>query len=48
MAATILYFFEIKDAKGGQLVKPVKPAGKRFGVAAEGPGKPYMVQLNLK
>jgi hypothetical protein len=48
MAAMILYLFEIKDAKGGKLVEPVKPAGKRFGVAAEGPGKPYMVQLNLK
>jgi len=47
MAATILYLFEIKDAKGGKLVEPVKPAGKRFGVAAEGPGKPYMVQVKL-
>lgn len=48
MAATILCLFDITDAKGGKLREPVKPVGKRFGVAAEGPGKPFMVQLKLK
>jgi hypothetical protein len=48
MAAMVLYLLDIKDAKGGKLVAPVKPAGKRFGVSAERPGKPYMVQLKLK
>lgn len=48
IAATLLYLFEFENPKGGELVKPVKPAGRRFGVTAEKPGKPYMVRMKLR
>jgi hypothetical protein len=40
--------FEFEDPHGNDLSEPVKPAGKKFGSGAEGPGKPYMVKMKLR
>jgi hypothetical protein len=40
--------FEFEDPQGKDLSEPVKPAGKRFGSGAEGPGKPYIVKMKLR
>jgi hypothetical protein len=48
MAATVLFLFEFESPEGGKLELPSKPKGKRFGIAAEGPGKPYMTRMRLR
>jgi len=48
MGATILYLFEFEAPDGGKLGKPAEPAGKRFGVGAEGPGTPFTVKMKLR
>ena len=48
LASTLLWLFEFEDPMGGTLKRPVDPPGKRFGVRAESPGKPYMVNIKLR
>jgi hypothetical protein len=48
MGATILYFFEFEGLNGGKVGKPAEPAGRRWGVGAEGPAKPFMVKMKLR
>ena len=48
MGCTILYLFEFENPKGGKLCEPTKPSNKRYGVAADGPGKPYTVKMRLR
>jgi hypothetical protein len=48
MACTLLYLFEFESPDGGKVAKPAKPLGLRFGAAADGPGKPYMVKVKLR
>ena len=48
MASMMLYLFDFENPKGGKLDVPSKPAGKRFGVGAEGPSKPYLVKMRLR
>jgi hypothetical protein len=45
----LLYLFEFENPDGGEkITEPVKPAGKRFGVGAEGPGKVYLIKMKLR
>jgi len=49
MMATFLYLFEFQTPDGSsKLAEPVKPKGDRYGVSAEGPGKPYIVKMKLR
>jgi len=43
-----MYLFEFKGLEGDKVEAPVSPLGRRFGVGAEGPGKPYTVRMKLR
>jgi len=44
----MLYLFDFEAPDGGKPEKPADPSGKKFGVGAEGPGKPFIVKMKLR
>jgi len=43
-----MYLFEFEGIRGGKVEAPVEPLGRRFGVGAEGPGKPFLIKMKLR